>query len=244
MSNTIYIAHLKSPFSRIEVGSKYIMVPCSAGAFFLRHDAERFIQTHFPPINPFSAVGLGAEQEGLEVWNATNDEEHFVAYRSLLETIEKFGIEKFEKLQETYSQEVEVWDSENEVIQIWRHWWDKTVSKMTDIQKSAFWEMIANGRPYNIIEIEYDDSKYMVELSNKYKGRIWAYKNEGFSIIGAMKQLCDGYRDEGINLRMAKEIVSSHPAYSAIHEAARPFHEAAMAAINTEFSDGTEGADD
>jgi hypothetical protein len=68
------------------------------------------------------------------------------------------------------------------------------------------------------------------EPYKKYEQRIWVYKNEGLSIIRAIKQLHEECLSVEGGLGMAKEIVSSHPAYSPIHEAARPLHEAAFAA--------------
>jgi hypothetical protein len=79
-------------------------------------------------------------------------------------------------------------------------------------------------------------SKFMQEppkKCEKYEELIWAYKKEDLRIIEAIMRLWEECLPVEGGLGMAKEIVSSHPAYSAIHEATRPLHEAAFSAAES-----------
>jgi hypothetical protein len=41
--------------------------------------------------------------------------------------------------------------------QKWAEWWEENASTMTDQQKRTIWELLANGGPYEIVEIERED---------------------------------------------------------------------------------------
>jgi hypothetical protein len=163
-------------------GVKVTLMPQAERAYATREAAEKACLAQVPKVNPFTCYNLRANQDSVSVeWGGdTTGEywEHMLLYDTLshvilsiklnppISTLLANEIESHPKLSlwkkiqalfasSPYLQSpVAAWEQLQANKKMWVDWWEVNAPEMTHEQKRTIWELLANGNPYEVIEVE------------------------------------------------------------------------------------------
>jgi hypothetical protein len=182
----LYLVRLIPAFRSPEAfGTKTMFMPQGEGAYTTKEAAERACLVSIPKANPFACHNLQANLEGFSIyWGGEVVDKHWghdVSYQKINKAILGMGFQPPKSLlppvdpppKLSFWQKVKIflglpfvtvslspsitWGDLVTEKKTWIDWWGENAPKMTDGQKRTMWELLANGSPYEVIEVEFEE---------------------------------------------------------------------------------------
>jgi hypothetical protein len=168
MPQKLYLVCLVSAFrSPTTLGIHSNFTPSPEVACTTRDAAERLALTLVPHINPFHCEEIFEHDTGFS-WlspEIKGDIEYSISYETLNQAVVAMGLQPLPLPPSSppsnpwlLTQDwADYWASIGAQIPWWAIWWEENASTMTDKQKRTIWDLMTDGNPYEIIEVELED---------------------------------------------------------------------------------------
>jgi hypothetical protein len=164
MSQTLFSVHLRVPLQSYK--NQTLMRPVMPRIFADIEKAQACVDQFLPESNPFCLSHLyyltpdEVEEEdecpdGFTLYQPVS----YAVVAALPEQVLADCVKSFGLLPPVHSDEVAIdsvmWGHQRQ--KRWAEWWDVNASTMTDEQKRIIWNLLANGSPYEVVEVELAD---------------------------------------------------------------------------------------